>query len=240
MGDWFKLGPGDLTGLAYSSGAGTLSPSAPAAPSVFDTGAGTGRIVFSNGPRLRFVRGIPEQPFNAEIELSVNVLDSDLVAATNPKKFGGTTAAAGIAFDSGKTMRFGRLAMKNAHGSELVELQVPLRTDYYTGAGWTANTSDTCTTLAASDLSLTPRVAGLTTTPTLTNNPIALSLSPTGADNTGSFDLLFDLSPTTGANRPWLLFDWDGDSAYDDSPSARATFGIFKGSDMLIYSRELY
>ena len=28
--------------------------------------------------------------------------------------------------------------------------------------------------------------------------------------------------------------------AWDDNPASRATFGIFKGSDMLIYSREIY
>ncbi len=41
-------------------------------------------------------------------------------------------------------------------------------------------------------------------------------------------------------SQSWLLGDWDGDSAYDDDPASRATFGIFKGSDMLIYSREIY
>ena len=39
---------------------------------------------------------------------------------------------------------------------------------------------------------------------------------------------------------PWLLFDWDSDGSNDDDPTARITFGIFKGHDALIYTREIY
>ena len=63
----------------------------------------------------------------------------------------------------------------------------------------------------------------------------ALSLGATGATNTGYFDVTYDLT-----SKSWLLGDWDGDASYDDDPASRATFGIFKGSDMLIYSREIY
>ena len=62
-----------------------------------------------------------------------------------------------------------------------------------------------------------------------------LPTSATGTNNTGYLDLTYALT-----SQSWLLGDWDGDSAYDDDPASRATFGIFKGSDMLIYSREIY
>ncbi len=48
----------------------------------------------------------------------------------------------------------------------------------------------------------------------------------------------------TGANLPWLRYDWpeDGnlDGLLDDDPQARATFGIWSGRDQLIYMREVY
>ncbi len=47
-------------------------------------------------------------------------------------------------------MRYGRMRIDNAMGSEQVPLTVPVRLEYWTGTGWAANTLDsTCTRLAA-------------------------------------------------------------------------------------------
>ncbi len=87
---------------------------------------------------------------------------------------------------------------------------------------------------------MTPNPGGLISTATVANSPLVggdagLSLSATVSGNTGYFDLSYNLTSFS-----WLLGDWDGDSAYDDNPSSRATFGIYKGAEMLIYSREIY
>lgn len=62
-------------------------------------------------------------------------------------------------------------------------------------------------------------------------------------NSTGSIDISVDLS-ATGADLPWLRYDWpeDGnlDGMLDDDPRARATFGIWKGRDQVIYMREVY
>ena len=71
--------------------------------------------------------------------------------------------------------------------------------------------------------------------PLLTAGDAGLALSSPGAGNTGHFDL----SPA-GEDTPWLFGDWDGDGSYDDNPTGRATFGVFSGSDQLIYRREVY
>ncbi len=171
----------------------------------------------------------------------MNVLDADLVAATNPVVFGGTGAGTGIVFPSGNAMRFGRVALMNAHGSELQDLPVPLLTQYFASSGWVTNSIDGCTPVATGNLTLTPTPGGLVTTPDLgaatlfSSGTAPLELGATGANNTGYFRVQYDLSSLTH-----LRFDWDADGNHDNDPESRATFGIFKGNDMMVYTRELY
>ena len=59
--------------------------------------------------------------------------------------------------------------------------------------------------------------------------------------DTGYVDIEINLSMDTGSggsNDPWLQYDWNGDGVYDNNPTARATFGVYHGSDDLIYMRE--
>jgi MSHA biogenesis protein MshQ len=59
----------------------------------------------------------------------------------------------------------------------------------------------------------------------------AFSLSAPGVGNDGSVDLILDLSQLTGANMEWLRPN-------GNDPTAKVTFGIFKGNNHLIYMRE--
>jgi hypothetical protein len=58
-----------------------------------------------------------------------------------------------------------------------------------------------------------------------------LSLSVPGVGNDGSVDLTLNLSQATGADMEWL-------QPGGNNPTAKATFGIFKGNQRLIYMRE--
>jgi len=58
-----------------------------------------------------------------------------------------------------------------------------------------------------------------------------MSLSAPGVGNQGSVNLELDLSQATGLDLEWLQ---PGGS----NPTAKATFGIFKGNQRLIYMRE--
>jgi len=87
------------------------------------------------------------------------------------------------------------------------------------------------------------QLSGGTTPPSVLSNPavagrLNVSLTAPGASNTGYVDLRPDLSVTTGADLPWLLFDWGGDGT-ERGPEARATFGVFGGNERQIYIREL-
>jgi MSHA biogenesis protein MshQ len=249
-GSWFKLDNSSLTGRSYSAATGTLDtsglPGTGSDPSIVDNGNGTGSLTFSAGSGLSFTRGDPADVFDAEIALGINVIDSDTVAyASNPASFGAATAGNGIAFNVDKEMRWGRLTFDNAHGSELVPLLVPFYTEYYDGTSFLMNTDDVCTALGTGDLTMTPDPGGLSSTPTIANSPLVLgdaglSLTATGDGNTGHFDLEFDLTTATGTDKEWLFYDWDEDSSHDDNPTGRATFGIYAGEQVVIYTRELY
>ncbi|HEX6985096.1 MAG TPA: DUF6701 domain-containing protein, partial [Planctomycetaceae bacterium] len=262
-GAFFKLSDTTVQGVGYTSTSGTLDISGLPSPDpiVAELAGqpGSATLTFSSGSGLRFDRGTPEAPFDAEIELSVDVLDGDGVPAVgNPVTFG---TSGGIAFDAGPEMRYGRVRIANAFGSELVNLAVPMVSEYFDGpaAGFVVNEVDGCT----ADVSLA--YAGFTEdldpletcvldsgTPGASNagcpaaappasrftEPPAggsfnLWLAAPGEGNTGSV-LLNGIVPA------WLRFDWDATTLGDENPAAQAVFGLFPGSDRQIYIREVF
>ena len=155
-GAFFKMTNTTLTGRSYTATTGTLDTSGVPAttidPTIVDLANGTGTLTFSSGTGIAFNRTTPVVPFDAAITLSINVLDADGVAATsNPVSVGG---AGGIGFTAGANQRYGRVAFRNSVGSELINLPLPLRSEYYLSdtVGFVTHVSDSCTapvTLAA-------------------------------------------------------------------------------------------
>lgn len=259
-GAWWKITNASLGDPTYASDPATLDASGlpdPATdPSILDLGDGTGTLTFDAGTGLRFDRSSPIEPFDGELSLSIDVIDEDGVAyGANPFQVGSATPGGGIAFSTGKEMRYGRLVLENAYDSELITLPVPLRAEYFVAGGFVPNTDDGCTAVGAADVGTTARSPGaLATTPSVANVPLlngaaGLTLSPPGQD--GYADLLVNLSDTdvvtpwgtiAAAGLPWLRFDWltDGAGAPDDNPTARATFGIYAGQRPVIFRREVY
>ncbi|MCP5058608.1 MAG: right-handed parallel beta-helix repeat-containing protein [bacterium] len=246
-GTWFRLDAASQTGLAFLAASGALTAAGPNPPTVSPLGSGRGRVRFDNGPDVGFQRTAPVAPFDGEIELRFDLFDQDGVAPTsaNPVRFGQAAAGLGISFSAGKAQRFGRMVITNAHGSELTTLGVPLGSEFWNGSAFVDHTADVCTTAATAWLGLTPQPGSLSTSPTIGNNPLiagdaGLVLSPPGVGQTGHVDLLFDLTTGTGADLPWLFGDWNGDGGWLESPTGRATFGIFAGEGRTIYVRDAY
>lgn len=165
----------------------------------------------------------------APATVTINSLPVDSDGVTMP-------AAASVA--PGTLLRYGRLSLQNAYGSELLPLPVPLTAEYWNGNGWAINTDDSCTPLTApangSGLALNLASSGSTTaalSSPLLSGDAGLSLSAPGETHTGYVDITID-SPA------WLDFKWDG--VNDSNPASRATFGIYKGNSKFIYIRELY
>ena len=231
-------------------------PSAATDPAVGTFTNGAGALTFSGGALgAAFSRGLQVAPFDADIALSVTVADTDGIAVAridgaagvNPVTFGTATAGNGIGFGGGATprqMRFGRLTLGNAFGSELLDLPIPMETQYYNSSGvYVTNVADSCTTIALNNVFLssgTATIGGAFVSGKGTlkiNKPLSKV----------SIDLCVDLdgaSPTdpacvapTPGNKSWLQWKWSG-STYDRDPKARATFGVFKNADEFIYLRE--
>jgi MSHA biogenesis protein MshQ len=267
---FFKLSPTTLNGRTYSNPGATLDtsglPDTTVDPAIARPSPGVVTLTFSAGSGLAFAKGAPQAPFDAEIQLAINVEDSDGVVAVgagplgNPVTFG--TAPGGIPFVGGSEIRYGRIRVGTAVGSELVDLPVPMRAEHYAGSGigFVTNAADVCT----SDLSLTfpptsytknlnagetcvrdsgaPGGSGLgcaaVADPSIryseppVNGDFRLQLAAPGAGNQGSVGIVATVPA-------WLEFDWNTAAAGEESPAGQATFGVYSGERRLIYTREI-
>jgi MSHA biogenesis protein MshQ len=70
----------------------------------------------------------------------------------------------------------------------------------------------------------------------LVNGETTLTFSAPGTNNQGYINIKSQLNDIYN----WLLDDRDNDGNYDDEAKAKASFGVFKGSDRVIFRREVY
>lgn len=235
---WTTLGANGSMGLGAVDGTNYLSArlalsGAASGSWVAGTGSLNANVVLNRGAS-------PDGPFE-NLQLGVAPQDADGVTLLpgaldlnadtgvgNERKLVGTTRA-----------RYGRLRLSNAHGSERLALNVPLRAEYFGGAAFVTNAADNCTAFTlATDLTLgnyqrnlnagetAPSPASLA----LAAGASAITLSAPGIGNSGSVDL-------TLAVPNWLQFNWTGAVA---NPTARATFGVYRNANEVIYLREAY
>lgn len=117
-------------------------------------------------------------------------------------------------------IRFGRLRLSNTFGS-VSPLKMPVETQYWSGNSWIKNTDDTGasgTPVATIPLTLAPTGWTLALPASLSSGAGQISITPDSNETRTLTANLDDL--------PWLKSRWGG-TAYDQSPSAKATFGIY-------------
>jgi len=260
-GSWWRITDASLTGKSYTSASGTLDTSGVTGtdPTIGDSGGGIGTLTFGSGTGLLFTRAAPVVPFDADIALAINVIDADGVTfASNPAAFGAATIGNGIAFNNGKPMRYGRLRLLNAYGSELLPLRVPVQAEFFSGTTWTLNTADSCTSLPATAFALSGGISANTSASAVAlNSGIGtLTLAKPSPVTVGSVDVAANLGVSgsdqsclgshggIAASMPWLRGFWapaancNSTAAWAQDPNARVKFGSPKAP--YIYLRERY
>jgi hypothetical protein len=256
-GVFFKLTNTTLTGRAYSAVVGTLDtsglPATSLDPIVADLTNGVATLTYGSGSGLSFSRTTPVAPFTAQISLSQNILDADGVAASNPVAF------SNIAFSAGSQQSYGRIAFRNAVGSELLNLPLPMRAEYFqtTVAGFVTNTADTCTTGVS--VTLGGYGGNLNAGETCVLDTGSPGVSGAGCSIAGPVGQRFQMPPAAGdfvaiLRAPgagnsgtvtaatvvpsWLRFDWNAAVPGLENPSGVAVFGIFQGESKRIFQTE--
>ena len=165
------------------------------------------RSIAPDGPYTSLSVGIAPQD-NDGIVLLPGLLNLDADAnAVNDSFTVGTTE-----------IRFGRLRLNNAYGTPLLDLPLPVTTEYYAGSFFVTNPQDNCTILAASDFAFSflagfPLVAcntAMNPSSTIYFNagqasavapPASVSpprLTKPGSGNNGSVDLTINLNGPSG------------------------------------------
>ncbi|MCG2740787.1 MAG: hypothetical protein L6300_11205 [Syntrophaceae bacterium] len=202
------------------------------------------------------------------------VAPASITISALPADTDGVTMGSAVAVHATATpLRFGRLVVQNAYGTEAEDHRVPFLTQFLNNVGqWAINSQDRCTALtaanfgfgnylqqlAADEMNNTHITAGLSVL-TLNNGRGSLYLTrPSTGDGryVGSVDVCVDLGPdtpsvgsppalntapvcvATSANLPWLQGRWS-ETNYDDDPTGRINFGIYRGNDRIINWREI-
>ena len=213
---------------------------------------------------------LPDGPFSAasfgiapldtdSVGLMAADLDTDPTVAGNDRALVGQIP-----------LRYGRLRLQNGMSAANRVLRLPLTAQYWDSSTATFKTNDldSCTrvtstnlsfgnlrkTLATGDVVMSPATVTVNgTQPTfitfakpanggLGSVDVAIALGQTAVDNSclkTSASWTPTVAATVGAGLAGLRGAWCGGAASSD-PSARATWGLYRGSDGIVFQRENY
>ncbi len=148
-----------------------------------------------------------------------------------------------------QNQRWGRLRIHDTYGPETNLLSQKVEAQYFSGGIFRTNRDDSCSDLGSVNhfdfdpTDFTVLKSGTATPPEVkaTLDPLLLSsgfaninFSAPGAGNTGTIVSSYNLSTLL----PWLRVDEDGDNNFDQTTQGRAQFGLYRGSDRVIWWRE--
>ncbi|NKI92760.1 DUF6701 domain-containing protein [Rhizobacter sp. SG703] len=203
----------------------------------------------------------PDGPFTASFGIAP--VDSDGVAMSSYNLDTDTVSGYDRTLLTTVPLRYGRLKLSNAVGSQGRVLNMPLTAQYWMDGSFQTNTSDHCTSVPPASVSFGNHRKTLTAADTtLTNSSIlvangvtTLLLAAPSGNHSGTVDVALSLdtvadnaclqpwtpgkAATAGAGLAFLRGGWCG-SGYDKDPAARAAFGVFHGTDRLVDQRENY
>nr|WP_297349489.1 DUF6701 domain-containing protein [uncultured Glaciecola sp.] len=177
-------------------------------------------------------------PFVSDIDFSIaTIIDTDNVQVNRNVLVDDIPVAAS---PSGVDIRFGRLLLENSFGPETSNFPQLMQIEHFDGTAFIVSSDESCASYDADRVSLTNISLDASHTSALGGAGIfsngktqTIELKAPGAGNQGQIVVLYDAYD-------WFKYDWDNDGAYDDSPEAVATFGIYRGNDRTIHWREVF
>ncbi|AZQ85762.1 LamG domain-containing protein [Colwellia sp. Arc7-635] len=161
---------------------------------------------------------------------------------------------------TGVNVRFARMVVANAYGSENARLRSPLSIEVYDGINFAITTDESCLTASINDKKPGAKYSGNMNTwdyRLIDIDTDNIQISDTEASVSGIFEKgiqnqLFFSSPGLQGTLEWeyevpdwFKFKWDSidgsadGNFYDDNPSATLSFGLYRGNDRIISWREI-
>ncbi len=210
-----------------------------------------------NGERVWYQKPLQPKPvFNSAFDLTLNasnLTDQDGVCYRQ----NASSPCLGYTFshiDGAMPLYWGKLVIQDVYGPETQALEQPIYVEHFTNNGFVRTIEDSCTALPAitgftlqsdpnnngynvltTGVAVPPQVLAEHSAANLNSGQRAIRFSAPGAGARGVIDSVLDLN---GHNLLWLAEDKDGDNNFDQATQGRAQFGLYRGSDRVIWWRE--
>ncbi|EKF9737311.1 DUF6701 domain-containing protein [Vibrio cholerae] len=210
-----------------------------------------------NGERVWYQKPLqPKAVFNAAFNLTLSasdLTDQDGVCYRQ----NASSPCLGYTFshiDGAMPLYWGKLVIQDVYGPETQALEQPIYVEHFTNNGFVRTIEDSCTALPAitgftlqsdpnnngytvltTGVAVPPQVLAEHSAANLNSGQRAIRFSAPGAGARGVIDSVLDLN---AHNLLWLAEDKDGDNNFDQTTQGRAQFGLYRGSDRVIWWRE--
>ncbi|EJL6700913.1 MSHA biogenesis protein MshQ [Vibrio cholerae] len=257
IGDWWRY-ENSWTERDYSDTANNLSivfTNQLDEPVTRQTASTSGVIL--DGERLSYQKPLQPKPvFNAAFNLTLSasdLTDQDGVCY----RPNASPLCSGYTFppiDGAMPLYWGKLVIQDVYGPETQALEQPIYVEHFTNNGFVRTIEDSCTALPAitgftlqsdpndngytvltTGVAVPPQVLAEHSAANLNSGQRAIRFSAPGARARGVIDSVLDLN---AHNLLWLAEDKDGDGNFDQTTQGRAQFGLYRGSDRVIWWRE--
>ncbi|WP_420377905.1 DUF6701 domain-containing protein [Vibrio cholerae] len=210
-----------------------------------------------NGERVWYQKPLQPKPvFNSAFDLTLNasnLTDQDGVCYRQ----NASSPCLGYTFshiDGAMPLYWGKLVIQDVYGPETQALEQPIYVEHFTNNGFVRTIEGSCTALPAitgftlqsdpnnngytvltTGVAVPPQVLAEHSVANLNSGQRAIRFSAPGAGALGVIDSVLDLN---AHNLLWLAEDKDGDNNFDQTTQGRAQFGLYRGSDRVIWWRE--
>lgn len=210
-----------------------------------------------NGERVWYQKPLqPKAVFNAAFDLTLDasdLTDQDGVCY----RPNASPLCSGYTFshiDGAMPLYWGKLVIQDVYGPETQALEQPMYVEHFTNNGFVRTIEDSCTVLPAitgftlqsdpnnngytvltTGVAVPPQVLAEHSAANLGSGKRAIRFSAPGAGARGVIDSVLDLN---AHNLMWLAEDKDDDNNFDQTTQGRAQFGLYRGSDRVIWWRE--